>query len=96
MEKERRRETDKREEALAVGLGSPLGNGITQHYTDSSGRPSALQHCSSSSSGRPGRLGAIIGRAFRDDGGPTHGCLLNAGVNTSKELSSREFLQLHS
>lgn len=70
----------------------PQGNGIIQYYSDSSGKR-ALQHCSSSSSGHPGRLWAIIGPDLWDDGRLTHQCLLNAGVNMPKELSNRGFLQ---
>lgn len=46
-EKERQR----REAASRAPLRVPQGNGIIQYYTDSSGKPSALQRCSASSSG---------------------------------------------
>lgn len=46
-EKERQR----REAASRARLRVPQGNGIIQYYTDSSGKPSALQRCSASSSG---------------------------------------------
>lgn len=87
------RERQKREAASRACLGAPQGNGIIQYYTDSSGKRSALQHCSSSSSGHPGRLWAIIGPDLWDDRKLTHQCLLNAGVNMPKELSSRGFLR---
>lgn len=46
-EKERQR----REAGSRARLRVPQGNGIIQYYTDSSGKPSALQRCSASSSG---------------------------------------------
>lgn len=89
----RREERQKREVASRARLRAPQGNGIIQYHDDSSGKQSALQHCSSSSSGHPGKLGAIIGPDLWDDGRLTYQCLLNAGVNMPKELGSRDFLR---
>ena len=93
MEKDRVNE--EREKGSRACSRTPLGNSIMHYYTDSSGKWSAPQHCSSSSSGHPGRLWAIIGPDLWDDGGLTHQCLLNSGVNMPKDPSSRKPQKLY-
>lgn len=71
-------------------LRAPQGDDIIQYYTDSFGKPNALQSGSGSSSGHSGRLTVIIGPDLWDDGRTTYQRLLSACVNMPKELRGRD------
>lgn len=87
VSKQVKRETQKWEAASGVCFTAPQGNGIIRYYTDSSGKQSVLKVISSAAPVvHQAILAAIILPDLWDDGGRTHQCLLNTGVNMLKDF----------